>query len=191
MLIFTVSGLCIFACPICVCQNCISNCSAGNTLYKPVQTISTHFSHLYPCLFFCLPGHESVCLGVSLQIPSPSGHTQTHRHKHTNVLWPLCAHTCWREQTLPHWIAAGRWEIPLISSRFPSLPLISLPFKCAAMLESPVSWGKHFWHFFWQLIKLYYVFSVSNSCKKLCCSWLSLSDSAKGVERNSHLDSIV
>lgn len=86
-----------------------------------------------PTSVICPSVYFSVCLVTSLSVSVclyrsvPTGHTLTHRHKLTNVLWPLCAYACWREQTLPHLISAGRWEIPFISSRFPSMPLVSLP----------------------------------------------------------------
>ncbi len=135
----------------CVCQNSISNGSAGNTLYKPVQTISTHFSHLFLCLFFLLLSAWSwVCLSRCLSL-----HIRL-----THELWPLCAHACWREQTLRHMISAGRWKIPFISFSFSCHaphppPLLSV----LAFLESPVSRRKHFWYFGGQLIKFVGVFS--------------------------------
>ncbi len=89
-------------------------------------------SVICPSVFFFLSAWSWVCLSRCLSthpsVPPIGGHTLTHRQRHTNVLWPLCAHACWREQTLHHMISAGRWKIPFISFRFPAMPLIPLPF---------------------------------------------------------------
>ncbi len=106
----------------CVCQNSISNGSAGNTLYKPVQTISTHFSHLFLCLFFLLLSAWSwVCLSRCLS---------THP-SYTRTVTPLCTCMLTWANTLLHDLS---WEMKNpIHFLFVFLPCPSSPspFECA------------------------------------------------------------
>lgn len=107
------------------------NASAGQTLYMPVQTISSSSGHLsltetlavyflsvwsWDCLCFCLCVHMLVS-------PTPI----------LTLLRPHCAHACYSERTLRHMISAGIWEIPFIFPLFfLPFPFTSLPFSSSS-----------------------------------------------------------